>query len=67
MPIKVPKKVKEGIDAVRDSGLTNMFDRPYVEKLCESMGYRKAAKWIQRNKTEYVTGIFEGFEVGEEE
>lgn len=64
--IKVEAKVLEGIKAVRDSGLTNMFDLKVVVKLCQQWGYETAADWIMQNKDLYCEGIFKGFEPVEE-
>jgi hypothetical protein len=58
----VPKEVFEGITAVRDSGLTNMFAVSTVIDLCYDMGYDDAAEWVANAKGDYVKGIFEGFE-----
>ena len=62
MPIKVSQAVFDGITAVRDSGKTNMFDRPVVARLCMDMGYHEAALWVNDNKTEYANSIFQGLE-----
>ncbi len=62
MPIKVSQAVFDGITAVRDSGKTNMFDRPMVARLCMDMGFHEAALWVNDNKKEYANGIFQGFE-----
>ena len=69
-PVRVTREVFEGIEAVRRSGLTNMLDRPVVEKLAGEMGYEEAARWIRRHRDLYARAIFQGFEVrenGEEE
>lgn len=61
--VKVPKEVAEGIEAVRDSGATNMLMRPEVIRLCRKMGYDEAADWITNNKGEYARLVFEGLEI----
>ncbi len=66
MPIKVPKPVLDGITAVRDSGATNMLDRPMVAHLCMDMGYHEAALWVNDNRKLYSEGIFQGFEAMED-
>lgn len=66
MPIKVPKPVLDGIAAVRNSGATNMFDRPMVAKLCAEMDFHEAALWVNDNRKLYSEGIFQGFEAEEE-
>jgi len=65
MTVRIPRLVYEGIEAVRQSGRTNMLDRIRVQKLCMKLGYYNAALWIQSNEREYSKGIFEGFEVEE--
>ena len=65
--IRVPKDVLDGLEAVRLSGLSNMFDRPVVARLAEEMGYDEAAEWIETHKRLYAEGIFRGFEPEEDE
>ena len=68
--VRVTREVFEGIEAVRQSGLTNMLDRPTVARLAGEMGYEESARWIQRYRDIYARAIFQGFEVhedGEEE
>lgn len=62
MPIQITKIVFTGLEAVRRSGATNMFDRPRVIELLEEMGFDKSADWVRNHKTEYANGIFQGFE-----
>lgn len=64
MAIKVNKDILRGIEAVRDSGITNMLDHPRVIELLETMGHDQAATWVAENKRAYCQGIFQGFEVG---
>lgn len=63
MPVKVPQKVYDGIEAVRKSGLTNMLDRNAVQTLCDKMKFYDAVIRIGDNEREYARAIFEGFEV----
>lgn len=65
--IRVPKNVLDGLEAVRQSGLTNMLDRPVVARLTEEMGFEDAAEWVEAHRKEYAEGIFRGFEVEEDE
>jgi len=60
--VRVPNEVPEGIVAVRDSGLTNMLDRPVVAQLAAEMGFAEAARWVEAHRKEYADGIFRGFE-----
>ena len=66
-PVTVPQAVHEGILAVRDSGLTNMLDRPRVTKLAREMGFGEAAEWLAdpANHRAYAQGIFRGFRAKE--
>lgn len=64
--IQVPSQdIIDGILAVRDTGLTNMFDVPVVIDIAKTLGYRTTAKWIQANMIEYAKGIIQGYEVAE--
>ena len=65
--VKVPTAVLDGLEAVRRSGLTNMLDRPVVIKLARQFGSKKAAHWIDANRSLYAKGLFVGFEGSEEE
>ena len=62
-PIVVPRNVYAGILAIRDSGLTNMLDRPTVTRLARKMGFREAAAWLAAptHHQAYAQGIFRGF------
>jgi len=62
-PIPVPADVLQGIEAVRQSGLTNMLDRPAVADIAEAMGFEAAAAWVREHRDLYARGIFRGFEV----
>ena len=59
--IPVPLAVLEGLEAVRRSGLTNMFDRPVVAQLAEEFGYPEAAEWIRGHRGDFAHGIIRGF------
>jgi len=62
MSIEIPKEVFDGLEAVRQSGATNMFDRPRVIELLEAMGFDEAAEWVSEHRNEYANGIFQGFQ-----
>lgn len=64
-PIPVPAAVYEGLEAVRQSGATNMFDRPRVIELAEMMGYDEAAAWVRDHRSEYARLLFAGVIVDE--
>lgn len=63
IPVPVPRDVFEGIEAVRQSGLTNMLDRPRVAEIAEEMGFEKSAAWVREHRDLYAQAIFHGFEV----
>ena len=62
-PIKVSQAVLDGIDAVRESGETNMCDYNAVMRLAFDSNYHATVDWMANNKKAYVKGIFAGFEV----
>jgi len=65
-PVSIPAAVYEGLEAVRQSGLSNMLDRPRVIELAEIMGYDETAEWVRENKRRYAELIFCGMVVEEE-
>ena len=65
-PVPIPADVFEGLEAVRRSGLTNMLDRPSVIEIADLWGYGETAEWLRTHRRDYVTGIFQGFQVVEE-
>lgn len=60
-PILISAAVFEGLEAVRQSGVTNMLDRPRVIEIAEMMGYDETADWLRNNRQLYSEGIFAGF------
>lgn len=60
-PVAVPAKVLAAIEAVRDSGATNMLDHRAVIELARAFGCDEAADWIEAHRSEYAEGIFRGF------
>lgn len=62
-PVPVPPEVFEGIEAVRQLGLTNMLDRPRVAEIAEGLGFEDAARWVIQNRDLYGRAIFHGLEV----
>ena len=66
MTVRVPLAVLSGISAVRESGLTNMFDCGRVADLSDELGYPRAAEWVRGHRAEYARGVFEGFEADEQ-
>ena len=53
-------KVREQILAIRDTGLTNMFDVPRVSSLAKNMGYYDLMLFLEYNRAEYVKFILTG-------
>lgn len=53
-------KVKEQILAIRETGLTNMFDVPRVLSLAKNMGYYDLMLFLQYNRPAYVRFILTG-------
>ena len=60
--IKVPQDVLDGLEFVRDSGKTNMFDYNVVMQIAYYNNYFDTVAWLEENKKFYVEGIFNGFE-----
>jgi hypothetical protein len=56
----MPEKVREQILAIQDTGLTNMFDLPMVQRLAYDRGFYEAVCWIKEHKHEYVHFIMTG-------
>ena len=56
------EKVKEQILAVRDTGLTNMFDLNAVQRIAYDMDFFDLVNFIEENKAAYVRFILTGDE-----
>ena len=56
------KKVKRQILAIRDTGLTNMFDTNMVQFLANERGYYELVVYLEEHKKEYVRFIMFGEE-----
>lgn len=63
--LPIPAEVLEGLEAVRDSGETNMFDVSMVVSLALDMGYSKTAMWVRENRKLYLQGVLIGFEAAD--
>jgi hypothetical protein len=57
----VLREVLRGLLAVRDSGLTDMLDRPVVARMAKRMGFKATNRWIKAHPREYAEGVFRGF------
>ena len=53
-------KVKEQILAIRETGLTNMFDLPMVQRLAYDRNYYELVCFIEEHRSEYVHFILTG-------
>ena len=67
-PIKIPEEVYRGLEYVRESGETNMFDIWRVSALALSFGYPETTDWLreEENHAPYVRGMLHGFRVEED-
>lgn len=54
------EKVKEQILVIRDTGLTNMFDLPMVQRLAYERDFYELVCWLEDHKKEYVRFILTG-------
>ncbi|MDY6345982.1 MAG: DUF5049 domain-containing protein [Succiniclasticum sp.] len=54
------EKVKEQILAIRDTGLTNMFDLPVVQRLAYERDFYELVCWLEDHQKEYVRFILTG-------
>ena len=54
------EKIKEQIIAIRDTGLTNMFDTNAVQRLAHEHGFYELVVFIEENRKEYVHFILYG-------
>lgn len=61
--VPIPAEVLKGIEAVRQSGRTNMLDRPAVAAIALDLGHVEAAFWLddKTNHKAYAEGVFRGF------
>ena len=63
MTVKISQEVFDGLESVRESGITNMLDYPKVIQLCTKFGYPESAKWLKAHRSDYTRLIFEGPEI----
>lgn len=54
------EKIKEEIIAIRDTGLTNMFDTNTVQRLAYERNFYELVVFIEENRKEYVHFILYG-------
>lgn len=53
-------KIREQIITIRDSGLTNMFDLPIVQRIAFDNGYYELVCYIEEHRREYCHFIMTG-------
>ncbi len=54
------EKVREQILAIRDTGLTNMFDVPMVQRLAFDRDFYELVIFLEDHRQEYVKFIMTG-------
>ena len=62
-PVRVTAGVYRGLMAVRHSGRTNMLEVDTVQHVANELGHHDAAGWIEENRSAYIRGVYNGFEV----
>ena len=60
--VPIPANVLEGVEAVRQSGKTNMLDVSRVIELAFEMEHYATVLWVHENRRQYMEGLFRGFE-----
>lgn len=64
--VLVPAGVLKGLEAVRLSGKTNMFDLPEVVGIAVGTDFIDTAMWIESNRSLYCQGLIQGFDPTDE-
>lgn len=64
--VPIPAGVMKGLEAVRLSGKTNMFDLAEVVGIAAEMDFFDTAMWIESNRSLYCQGLIQGFEPTDE-
>ena len=57
---KMNRRIKEQIIAIRDTGLTNMFDTLYVQRLAYERNFLDLVLFIEDHKKDYCHFILKG-------
>lgn len=60
--IEMDEKIKKQIIIIRDSGVTNMFDIPRVQKEAFSHSFYELVMYIENQKADYIHFIMYGEE-----
>lgn len=59
--VEISKEVFEGLEFIRQSGMTNMLDRPTVLQLAREWEFEATADWIESaDRRTYAELIFKG-------
>lgn len=66
MSVDIPQDAFAGLEHVRDSGRTNMFDFPTVQRFAYENEFHATVSWMETNRDKYLKGVFTGFEVTEQ-
>ncbi len=53
-------KVRKQILAIRDTGLTNMYDVSTVQRIANDMGFYELVVYLEENRKEYAQFILTG-------
>lgn len=56
------EKIREQILAIRDTGLTNMFDVNMVQRLAYERDFFELVTWLEDHRKEYARFIMTGEE-----
>lgn len=56
------KKIKQQILAIRQTGITNMFDIHTVQTLASEMGFHELVIYLEEHRKEYTHFILTGEE-----
>ena len=56
----MPERVKEQILIIRETGITNMFDLPVVQRLAYERDFFELVIFLEEHPTEYVHFILTG-------
>jgi hypothetical protein len=65
MPIDIPQDAFDGLEHVRESGETNMFDFATVQHFAYENEFHATVSWMEANRDQYFEGVLTGFEVAE--
>lgn len=65
MTVYLPRVVAVQLETIRQSGETNMLDRPRVQQIANREEMYELMTWLEDHKREYSRLIFCGFEIEE--